>query len=346
MYQWAIVGAGPAGIAAVGTLLDHGVKASDVIWIDPSFTVGDFGSIWLNVPSNTKVDTFLKFLYACKSFEYNNCDTSFVLNTIPKEETCPLYRMAEPLQWISDKLKTKVKTSIGLAENLALKNRIWNITLKDAQLIQAKNVILAVGAEPKKLAHSYPVNVIDLHDALNAERITQHFTSDDTIGVFGSSHSAILVLRNLIENSAKQIINFYRSPLVYAVYLDDWILFDNTGLKGSTADWARQYLNGSQPSNLLRIYSNEENIQHHLPKCTKVIYAIGFERRSLPVIEDLGEVSYFDQVGIIAPGLFGLGIAFPEAQYNPLGMLEHRVGLWKFMDYLQRMMPIWLKYTV
>jgi len=179
---------------------------------------------------------------------------------------------------------------------------------------------------------------------MDHERIKKHIDSNDTIAVFGSSHSAILVLRNLVENKAKKIINFYRSPLCYAVYLDDYILFDDTGLKGPTAEWARENIDGKLPHNLARIYSNQENIQHHLPQCTKVIYAVGFERRTLPVIQDVGHLNYIEQCGIIAPGLFGLGIAFPESKLNPVGLLEYRVGLWKFMDYLQRVLPIWLKY--
>lgn len=42
-FQWAVIGAGPAGIAAVGKLLDHGVLPEDILWFDPHFKVGDLG---------------------------------------------------------------------------------------------------------------------------------------------------------------------------------------------------------------------------------------------------------------------------------------------------------------
>jgi hypothetical protein len=74
------------------------------------------------------------------------------------------------------------------------------------------------------------------------------------------------------------------------------------------------------------------------------VYAIGFERRKFPVVTGFQELNYIQQTGIIAPGLFGFGIAFPEVKSNPLGIPEHRVGLAKFMDYLHRVMPLWLKY--
>lgn len=343
VFDWTVIGAGPAGIAAVGKLLDHGVAAKNIAWIDPTFTVGDFGTLWRNVPSNTKVKSFLRFLAANQSFDFQTQQKNFALTAMDPEKTCDLHAMAEPLQWITNHLCNKVQKFQEIAENIALKKRTWQIKLKNSQ-IQSKHVILAIGAEPKKLAFPQPVE-IPLHDAMDSERIKLHCDANDTIAVFGSSHSAVLVLKNLVELSVKQIKNFYRSPLLYAVYMDDWILFDNTGLKGPTAEWAHQHLDGDVPNQLQRVYANEENIEHHLPECSKVIYAVGFERRNLPVIEGLGHLSYIEQTGIIAPGLFGFGIAFPEAKYNPLGMLEYRVGLWKFMEYLEKIMPVWLNYS-
>ena len=62
IYSWAVVGAGPAGIAAVGQLIDHGVKGEDIAWIDPEFNVGLLGRKWRSVSSNTRVSLFIKFL--------------------------------------------------------------------------------------------------------------------------------------------------------------------------------------------------------------------------------------------------------------------------------------------
>jgi hypothetical protein len=82
-----------------------------------------------------------------------------------------------------------------------------------------------------------------------------------------------------------------------------------------------------------------------LPQCTQAIYATGFQKRLIPV-ECMKTLEYNSRNGIIAPGLFGLGIAFPEAKEDRYGTLEHRVGLWKFMEYLNHIMPVWLKYGV
>ena len=214
----------------------------------------------------------------------------------------------------------------------------------ESQVVCSKNVILAIGAEPKKL--NFPETPeIPLEIALDPEKLKQVVKKGETIGVFGCSHSAILVLDNLLKAGAHQVVNFYRSPHLYAVYLDDWILFDDTGLKGHAAEWARKHLDGSLPANLKRVLATDRKFDEILATCNRIIYAVGFERRKLPVVEQYNHVSYNDRTGIIAPGLFGLGIAFPEAKFDRLGNLEYRVGLWKFMDYLNEVMPIWLKYS-
>ncbi len=342
IYQWAVIGAGPAGIAAVGKLIDAGIPAGKIVWVDPKFTVGDFGTLWRDLPSNSKVGSFLKFLYACAAFDYQKCPEDFAINHLDPQQTCYLRLIADPLQWITNHLKRTTNAIQDVAHALSLSNRVWNIELKNS-IIHAHNVILAIGAVPRSLNYA-DLPIVPLQDAMDSIRIHDHLKHDDVVAVFGSSHSAILTIRNLVENNVGQIINFFRSPLRYAIYLKDWILFHDTGLKGSTAEWARAHIDGQLPQNLIRVYANEENINQHLPQCKKVIYAVGFERRSLPIIKNMGHITYIEQCGIIAPGLFGLGIAFPQAKSDRIGLVEYRVGLWKFMDYLQDMIPIWLQY--
>ena len=62
---------------------------------------------------------------------------------------------------------------------------------------------------------------------------TELVSHKDTVCVVGSSHSAILVLMNLLEmENGPQVLNLYRSPLKYAKFLPDGtIILDNTGLK-------------------------------------------------------------------------------------------------------------------
>lgn len=340
-FQWAVIGGGPAGIAAVGKLIDSGIDGKNIAWVDPAFTVGDFGEKWPKVSSNTKVSLFLKFLYSCTSFGYRECAENHMIHALDPENTCLLQHAVEPLIWVTEHLKTQVTSIIGHAEKLKMKNRHWQISLTDKK-IAAQNVILAIGAEPKTLALSHPAT-IPLNHALNKDQLQNMVDKNDVVAVFGSSHSAIIVIRLLLELGVSKVINFYRNTLRYAVYLDNWILFDNTGLKGETAIWARENLDGNQPANLIRIESNTTNIEDWLPQCSKMIHAVGFSARHIQ-IEGLSKITYNAKSGIIAPGLFGCGIAFPEETIDKFGNVELNVGLWKFMHYLDRVMPVWLLY--
>ncbi len=341
-YQWTVIGAGPAGIAAVGKLLDNGITADQILWCDPHFKVGDLGMYWSNVSSNTKAKLFTDFLKASSAFSYELAAEHFVLNDLNQENTCTLNYVVEPLQWVTDHLLKQVisrKTSI---HNLYLAERLWFLQ-DDNCTYKSHNVILATGALPSNL--NYPgVEVIPFDTAINKEHLVKAVDINETYAVFGSSHSAIIILRYLVEIGVKKVINFYRSPCRYAIDMNDWILFDNTGLKGETALWAREHIDGILPSNLIRYNTTEINIARFLPECHKIIYAVGFERRKNIVIGGYEDTKYNPYIGIIGPGLFGLGIAYPELKADPFGSIESQVGLWKFMVYLNRVLPIWFKY--
>lgn len=342
-FQWAVIGAGPAGIAAVGKLLDNSIPPAEILWVDPHFKVGDLGQFWSNVSSNTKVRLFNDFLHEVHAFAYKQIASQFPLATLPPEDTCTLNYMVEPLQCVTDHLVQKVTTAQTAIESMSLNNRMWSLNTS-SQTFQSLNVILATGAVPSTL--NYPgVEVIPFDLAIDKEKLAQLVGPDDTVAVFGSSHSAIIIIRYLVDLWVKKVINFYRSPCRYAVDMDGWILFDNIGLKGQTAIWAKNNIDGVLPSNLVRYNTTEPNITHYLPQCDKVIYAVGFEKRKNIIIGDYEDTQHNPHVGIIGPGLFGFGIAYPELKPDPFGSIESQVGLWKFMTYLNRVMPLWFKYT-
>lgn len=341
-FKWAVVGAGPAGIAAVGKLLDKGIPPNQLLWVDPHFTVGDFGRYWSNVSSNTKVKLFHAFLKAVDAFNYAQAP-DFQLNHLPPEDTCLLKHMVEPLQWITQHLIARVSAEKTMIHQLKVHPNCWALKSEGA-VYYAEQVILAIGAEPDSLDYS-SLPSIPFTTAIDKSRLSQAIHPNETIAVFGSSHSAIMIVNHLVDLGIKKIMNFYRSPCRYALDMGDWILFDNTGLKGHTAQWAKKHIDGVLPPNLERYYSNEANITRFLPECNKAIYAVGFTRRQHIHIADYEQAYYNPHVGIIAPGLFGLGIAYPEKKTDPFGQVEWQVGLWKFMNYLDKVLPIWLNYS-
>ncbi|OBK81093.1 pyridine nucleotide-disulfide oxidoreductase, partial [Mycobacterium sp. 1165178.9] len=236
-----MIGAGPAGIAAVGRLLDHGVSGEGIAWVDPAFAGGDIGRKWRSVSSNTHVALFLEYFHGSKAFRFSEAPP-MPLKEIDPQETCALGLVAEPLVWITEQLREQVDALTTTASALFLENRQWRVETQQRDIF-AKNVILAVGAEPKRLCHP-DLEEIGVQVALDPDRLAEEPLEGATVAVFGSSHSSMIVLPNLLRHPVKRIVNFYQSPLKYAVYLDDWILFDDTGLKGQAAAWARENIDG------------------------------------------------------------------------------------------------------
>lgn len=340
-YAWAVVGAGPAGIAAVGRLLDHGVAAEKIAWIDPAFAAGDLGQKWRAVSSNTIAETFLNFLNGSAAFRFSEAPP-LPLHDVDPDDTCALDLVADPLVWITAHLRERVHVLQTTATSLLLANRQWRVETEQQEVV-ADNVILAVGAVPKKLA--YPgLDEIPVDVALDPDRLAEQSLDGATVAVFGSSHSSMIVLPNLLRHPVERVINFYQGPLKYAVYLDDWILFDDTGLKGRAASWARENIDGVYPDRLDRCWVSSPEFDDKLAQCDRVVYTVGFERRKLPETPQWGPLDYNKRNGILAPGLFGLGIAFPEYAEDPYGFGQYRVGLKKFMDYLDAVLPLWLLY--
>ena len=140
-YDWAVVGAGFAGITALAVLLDSGVKASKVVWIDPEFNVGRVGKYYGNVPGNIQIQSVLYYVNNCpflknipspalkKLYEYN-------LETYPL-----LQAIVDPLQDFTNYLRKNVASIEDNVSELIRIDNYWTLHTADV-LIKAKKVIL------------------------------------------------------------------------------------------------------------------------------------------------------------------------------------------------------------
>ena len=341
VYKWAIIGAGPAGLTAAGLLLDEGVSSKDIMLIDPAFEVGDFGAYWGEVYSNTTVQNFLEYLYGVKNFNLNKCKLPLLLTGMDLEGYCQLKIVTQALEWITSQLMQQVVAFKGTIQSCGVKSGLWHL-LSEGVVIKAHNVILATGGSAKKLVFPQ-TEEIPLQIALTPNLLAQSVKQNDCVAVFGSSHSSMIIMKNLLDQGVKNIVNFYLSPHRYAINMGEWTLYDNTGLKGLTAQWVKENISRKLDKRIERCLSNEKNLNQYMSKCNKAVYSIGFEVRS-PQIKDIDVKQYDKHTGIIAPGLFGCGIAFPQVNKNPLGIEELNVGLNKFMRDIKKMLPIWRRY--
>lgn len=188
--------------------------------------------------------------------------------------------------------------------------------------------------------------------------------SKSIVGVVGNSHSGILCCWNLYEISDSKkrdlkILNFRRRPIKYAKYTNKGIVFDNSGLKGNTAEWAKNVMENQPDRTRLEeidLGENEDSVfRESLPRCTHIIYAIGYEPSPLPKIYLNGQQKEteieFDMhsSGFHLPGgsrriigLYGNGIAFPELAQDPEGHIEAAVGVAKFFSFAERVKNNWV----
>lgn len=227
---------------------------------------------------------------------------------------------------------------------------------------------------------------LDLDVALAPSVLAQKLdaATPATVAVVGASHSAILVLMNLYNLAATshphlRVKWFTRhKSLRYAEYKDGWILYDNTGLKGQAAQWARENLeeetSATSPVSkvIAKLWTSpdeakEDAVYHaELPSCTHVVQAVGYQRDPLPQLyamehpgatPDILTIEHDSLTGRIfgktsssspdqgrryLPGLFGAGIAFPERVTDPAGNVEYSVGFWKFMKFCRKVVPQWV----
>jgi len=329
--EWAIVGAGPAGIIIVGLLLELGTDPKSIIWVDPEFNVGRLGKYYASVPGNAKTKTYIEFLQSCQIFLEANSPAYEKLFTLDQEVEYPLQVIVEPLADISKYLCSKVHCKKDNLCALNFANDVWNVGTS-SECFTASHVVLATGSHPKKLDYDCK-NEIPLDLALDKEVLRQQVSLKDTVAVVGSAQSAILLLKYLSELPVGRIINFYRNE----------IEFDGeSGLKAATARWARDVLLKTPPANLLRVFNSCDALKAWLPICTKIIYAVGFERNDLPTIANAPYVNFNDPNGILGPRLFGIGIAFPEKYEDENGKIISRIGLLSFMEYAQEILPSWM----
>lgn len=320
--RWTVVGAGPAGIAAVGQLLDAHIPPQQIAWIDPEFKVGDFGTAWKQVISNTPVSSFIKFYEAFDAFAFCDAPRPFLIERMKTEGTCPLMLAAQPLKWITQHLQQQVRAMQDKALALTYQPQEgWLLQLASGQNILTQKVILAIGAEAITLPYPHLIS-IPLKIAVNDMLLNKAVEPSDTIAVFGAYQSARTVQENLMKTKAKRVIHFYRSERSYEQHIASLEL----------------------PKHVVSYPITAEHLLTHIPQCNKAIYAVGFTRRHIDISGLPSDFSYHHQTGVIAPGIYGLGIAFPEVIPHTMGRPLYKVSaLWPFVQYLKKIFPLWQK---
>ncbi|OCF78403.1 hypothetical protein I204_00343 [Kwoniella mangroviensis CBS 8886] len=377
-YKAIVIGAGPGGLAVVKSLLDVGL--SKVCWIDKSFKGGRLNELYREISSNTKVGIYLDAVDSsatCRRIIDTTPGPNAMteLKKIDRDETCQLSLAGDMIEMIEEGISKDggVEKIRGDVEEIRLKGSTWSVGLNNhPSPLTTPRIFLCTGSQPITPSLHLPYNsnlkILDLDRCMVKSTLPALFPKDkkSVVGVIGNSHSGVLVCRNLFEiHQEKQrdlkILNFARSKIRYAIYQDDGgILYDNTGLKGDTAQWSKEHMDNPSEQDQevieqIDISSNEKEVyQDRLKECTHLIYAIGYQPNPYPKMVIDGEK--INQDGLVfdqdtsefridgnrkVKGLYGLGIAHPEKSQDPEGHVENNVGLAKFFKFAEKNQELW-----
>lgn len=232
-YEAVVVGAGPAGITAVGNLLEN--RIDKILWVDDAFNGGRVNQYYREVPSNTKVKLFIDFATAVAPFRKivsglpsrdrweepsasdgvpvdGKQDKLQDLRRLDQEKGCDLSHAADMCLMLTQGLKKTpgVITQQGRVTGATLDEASsrWTVNVAsskpsstDITNVQAKRVIFCTGSTPSDppLPTDLDIKHINLDDALSPTHLSKIFSplGPTTVAVIGASHSAILVLMNL-----------------------------------------------------------------------------------------------------------------------------------------------------
>ena len=142
-------------------------------------------------------------------------------------------------------------------------------------------------------------------------------TPDDRLAVFGGSQSADAMLRNLASIGMENTVHSSRLRSTFDFHLSNLAL-------------------DSQPF-------SPDDLGHRLGGCNKAIYAIGFQQRRLPIESLAEDDTYNTKTRIIAPGVYGVGVAFPGLPPDKHGKTDYpNSAIPAFCERLDELLDDWM----
>ena len=179
---------------------------------------------------------------------------------------------------------------------------------------------------------------IPLSVALDAKKITKPLRKHQQVAVFGSSHSAALALKNLVEAGCPTIVHIYKNKFRFSKKVAGGYLYPFSGLRGLIGTWAKKNL---PHKNIRSIHIDDPAVADVVAQCTAVIDAVGFDPAPLPI-----DAQYLypkrPTPHELGPHLYGIGIAFPTMQHDAENNEEFAVGLLNFIKTLKKELPGWI----
>jgi hypothetical protein len=317
MFDVLIVGAGVTGLLAVSSFVKNRVEKIGII--DPRFSGGDLIEKYGAVQSNTPVQ---KTLDALKMIDPSYEQTI----DIPLDKTALLYVHTQLIKEFANKYLQKVDCIQDTVLSVDYSDSKWKVRTIDT-VYESKTVFLCQGSTPKVLRSGIPT--IPLEDALNKETLKKYISPNDKLLVFGTAHSGALILQNCEDLSIETTAVYKKDKPFYFANEGDY-----DGIKEDAEHIAKRILNNEFKYVKLLSIKMIDVLLKTAKQATKAIYAIGFERRDIPISfnsEKIETSSYNKKTGLIANGLYGFGIAYPSSAPDDIHV---DVGVISFAEHI------------
>jgi len=335
MYTHCIVGAGATGLILLLLLAESKIPLESILIIDPYFDGGDLSRKWSSVLSNTPWSA----TYSSLQKALPSC--IFPKISWPLDKPTPVCEIARLLRELAKPLFHTVKMIQGYVTSASYRTS-WSVEIKHESaksLINTKNIYFTIGSEPKLM--DLPIPTIPLEVALDPNRLRQYIQPADKIVLFGTSHSGVLALKNIVDCSG-QIVAIYKGSTPFLFARDG----NYDGLKLDGAMYADDFLKENSSVTLIS-NTNTTALIRETHSAQWVVYATGFEQRILPISVN-GETKLYSKYSATTgeitdcPNAWGFGIAFPSQA--PDG-IHFDVGISSFIEHIQRQLSIILKDT-
>jgi hypothetical protein len=329
-----IIGAGVSGLILILLLAETSIPINKLCIVDPYFDGGDLLRKWSCVISNTPWSTSLNAIQKyCPSAKI----PKWALE-LPLDKPTPVHIIAKLLRECAKPILEKAHCIHGTvtSANWSTSKSMWEISIKkelELHTIESKGLCLLYGAEPKELDISIPCIPLDV--ALDVNKLKNYVEPTHKVIVFGSRHSGVHVLKNLVDCSANSIIGLYKDKTPFLFARDG--VYD--GIKLDAATIADEILLNKYPTIKMLSLSNLSTMLRETRSADWVIYAMGFEpRHTISLSVDgtkTGANLEYDKTGKLLqyPCTWGFGFAYPSQAPDEI---HWDVGVSSFLEHIHR----------
>ena len=259
MKKVLVVGGGPCGIFAVGSLIARGHQ---VVWSDAGkFKVGRL-PIYSSVPANTRNDFLVSAFTDLPALNLSATNLPAHLLTQPLSTTALGISVKALKHATTSLLKRKGVESIPsqVTRLEFINNKEWQVTFQENNQVIVDASILCLGGEPRTASSTTiqtlqkaGIAVIDHDQIVCPEYLYQPkprlHLKGKKVAIVGPSHSGLLAARNAIKYGKCKSVDLIglEPELRFAEFREEgtenmWIKYDGTGLKGKVREWTLQEL--------------------------------------------------------------------------------------------------------